>query len=55
MCEYIANKNISCKDYFNNMLSPDTLLGEFVSKKIEGLTDSITKLEFDVLDLQPLY
>ena len=25
---------------------------ELVSKKIEGLTDSITKLEFDVLDLQ---
>ncbi len=28
-------KNQVEKDYFNNMLSPDTLLGEFVSKKIE--------------------
>jgi len=48
----ITTTSSSQRNALESQLKSSVEQRELVSKKIEGLTDSITKLEFDVLDLQ---
>lgn len=48
----ITTTSSSQRKVLESQLKSSVEQRELVSKKIEGLTDSITKLEFDVLDLQ---